>query len=188
VLAYAVEGNTNPALFSSVAVDPLTDVLTMTYAPGATGQATLTVAATDSGGLTTRSPLSVTVRANVPPPTDGGIAPDLRGDKLVVGRVVAKGSRKRARGIEGAQVFLDANGSGTLDVGEPVATTTAGGFYAFSGVAARKWRVRVTAPDGWTVAGRRARGGQRDVVLRARQRKAAKVKPLMLRPADVAAE
>ena len=58
-LTYAVVGNTNPGLFGSVTV---TDgVLTLAYAPNAVGAATLTVRATDTGGLSVEMPLAVTV-------------------------------------------------------------------------------------------------------------------------------
>jgi hypothetical protein len=60
-LAFAVVGNTNPALFSSTAITPANGRLTLDYAPGQTGQATLTVRATDTGGLFTEASFVVTV-------------------------------------------------------------------------------------------------------------------------------
>jgi Ca2+-binding RTX toxin-like protein len=58
-LTYSVTDKTNPALFGSVSVTG--GVLTFTPAPNANGSATLTVRATDSGGLTVDVPLAVTV-------------------------------------------------------------------------------------------------------------------------------
>ena len=54
-------GNTNPALFGSVSVSG--GVLTLAPAANASGSATLTVRATDSGGLWVESDLAVTVNA-----------------------------------------------------------------------------------------------------------------------------
>ena len=58
-LTYSVTDNSNPALFGSISVTG--GLLTFTPAPNANGNATLTVRATDSGGLTVDVPLSVTV-------------------------------------------------------------------------------------------------------------------------------
>jgi hypothetical protein len=60
-LAFAVVGNTNPGLFSSTAITPANGRLTLDYAPGQTGQATLTLRATDTGGLFTETSFVVTV-------------------------------------------------------------------------------------------------------------------------------
>jgi hypothetical protein len=60
-LVYTVVGNTNPALFQSTSVDNATDVLTLTGANGAEGVATVTIRATDSGGLFVEKTVDVTV-------------------------------------------------------------------------------------------------------------------------------
>ena len=63
LLTYSLTGNTNPSLFSSttISVTPAAGTLTLDYAPGQSGQATLTVRATDSGGLFTDASFLVTV-------------------------------------------------------------------------------------------------------------------------------
>ncbi len=58
-LTYAVVGNTNAGLFSAVTVTG--GVLRLTPAANASGPATLTVRATDAGGLTVQTTLAVTV-------------------------------------------------------------------------------------------------------------------------------
>ena len=60
-LTYTVTGDTNPSLFSSVAIDPSTGQLTLAYAPQAVGSSQLTVRATDSTGDYAEAPFSVTV-------------------------------------------------------------------------------------------------------------------------------
>jgi subtilisin family serine protease/Tol biopolymer transport system component len=54
-------------------------------------------------------------------------------------------------GLEGRQVYLDANGNGRFDDGEPSAVTDASGEYAFTDLPAETdYRVGVVVPDGWT--------------------------------------
>ena len=72
-LTYSVVGNTNPGLFGSVSVSG--GVLTLAYAPNANGSATVTVRATDTGGLSVDVPLSVTVSAVNDAPTSLGLPP-----------------------------------------------------------------------------------------------------------------
>ena len=62
-LQYAVIGNTNTSLFTSTPVNQLNGLLTLDYAPDANGSATLTVQATDTGGLSTSTSFVVTVTA-----------------------------------------------------------------------------------------------------------------------------
>jgi hypothetical protein len=64
-LVYTVTGDTNPALFDSVSIDPATGKLLLDYANGALGTSRLTVSATDGSGLSTSVAFDVTV---VPPP------------------------------------------------------------------------------------------------------------------------
>lgn len=199
-LAFAVTGNSNPGLFSSVSIDPATGVLTLAYAPGVTGVAALFVNATDTGGLSTRAIFNVRVRPYVPPPPpppdpgpgpvpDPGAGPQPpelpplpTGDKSVIGRLVGKVKKRKAAGLEGVQVFLDANANGALDSNEPRTTTGAGGFYAFTGLAAMRFTVLVTVPDGWQPGGKKGIGAVRPVFIKLKQRKPAKVKPLVLMP------
>ena len=70
-LVYAVVGNTNPGLFSSVSIAD--GVLTVAYVPNASGSATLTVRATDAGGLWVETPFSVTVNPVNDAPTSAGL-------------------------------------------------------------------------------------------------------------------
>jgi len=64
-LAYNVVGDTNSALFSSTSTDA-SGKLMLNYAPNQSGQATLTIRATDSGGLFVESSFTVTVRSGPP--------------------------------------------------------------------------------------------------------------------------
>jgi hypothetical protein len=49
-LTYSVTGNTNPALFTSIAIDPGAGTLTLAYAPAVAGESAVTVRATDRNG------------------------------------------------------------------------------------------------------------------------------------------
>ncbi len=62
-LTLLVTGNTNPALFSTLLIDPATGLLTLDYAANANGTATLTVQATDTGGLSVSQTFDVNVAA-----------------------------------------------------------------------------------------------------------------------------
>ena len=55
-LTYTVADVSNPALFSSVSIDPTSQLLTLNYAPGAFGTSYVTICGTDSLGLTARRP------------------------------------------------------------------------------------------------------------------------------------
>src|SRR5207253_3228412 len=65
-MTYSVAGETNPALFSSTTINPAAGTLTLDYAPGQVGQATITVRATDTRGLFTETSFVVSVAT--PPP------------------------------------------------------------------------------------------------------------------------
>jgi hypothetical protein len=60
-LVYSVVQNTNPSLFNSLAIDSSNN-LTLTFASGATGDAVLTIRATDSVGLIVDATLATHVR------------------------------------------------------------------------------------------------------------------------------
>ena len=62
-LTYTVTNNTNPALFTSTAIDGAAGTLTLDYAPSANGTADITVRATDTGGLWVETTFTVTVNA-----------------------------------------------------------------------------------------------------------------------------
>src|SRR5206468_1680357 len=62
-LTYTGTTNTSPSLFRSTAIDPATGVLTLSFAPDASGAADLTVRATDTGGLFVETTFAVTVAA-----------------------------------------------------------------------------------------------------------------------------
>jgi uncharacterized repeat protein (TIGR01451 family) len=50
----------------------------------------------------------------------------------------------------GIRVYLDGNANEARDASEPSATTDASGAYAFSGITARSWQVRVDLAAGWS--------------------------------------
>ncbi|HEX2085816.1 MAG TPA: SdrD B-like domain-containing protein [Solirubrobacteraceae bacterium] len=53
-------------------------------------------------------------------------------------------------GLAGRTVYLDADGDGVVDGGEPQTASAAGGGYAFTGLAPGTYRVRQVLPAGWT--------------------------------------
>jgi autotransporter-associated beta strand protein len=66
-LTYSVVGDTSPALFSSVSVNPSAHTLTLAYAPGAHGAAELTVEATNpQDGLSAETTFTVRSAATTP--------------------------------------------------------------------------------------------------------------------------
>ena len=187
-LTYSVRDNSNAALFSSVAANSATGMLTLMYAPGQSGEATLTIVATDASGLSVATPLNVTVRPAAPtpepvPPAGGGdFTPLPAGTKVVTGRLFTRApGHRRKVAAAGVAVFLDANGNGARDANEPVATSGADGVYAFSGLAAGRYQVRL-ADAAWqpaTPAGK----PPRPVIIPARRRKAVRARPMVLAPA-----
>ena len=61
LLVYTVTANTNPGLFSASLIDGVAGTLTLVYVPNASGSASITVRATDTGGLWVESTFDVTV-------------------------------------------------------------------------------------------------------------------------------
>jgi hypothetical protein len=70
-LQLSILGNTNPGL---VTTDLSGADLTLTYARGKYGTATITVGATDADGVSVRETIFVTVRPRPPAPTAGRVA------------------------------------------------------------------------------------------------------------------
>jgi hypothetical protein len=60
-LIYAIVANTNPGLFSATTMDGIAGTLSLGYVPDASGSASITVRATDTGGLWAESTFDVTV-------------------------------------------------------------------------------------------------------------------------------
>ena len=179
-LRFAVTGNSNPGLFSSVTVKA-DGTLTLDYAPAANGIAQLVVTATDTGGLSTASAFSVVVNSPgvvvppAPPPQPTG-QPAPPGPGSITGALFddADASGRRSKGeppLAGVRVFLDADGDGAFDVGETATTTGADGSFAITNLAAGVYRVRAEVPAG------RA-GGAADVIVRAKGRRPARLKPM----------
>ncbi len=71
-LVYTIQNNTNENLFTSVAID--SPNLVLDYAPNAFGQATITVRATDTGGLFAEATVKVVVAPVNDTPTTSGIS------------------------------------------------------------------------------------------------------------------
>jgi hypothetical protein len=67
-LTYAISGNTAPGLFSSVSINQSTGQLTIASASGVSGRANISVTATDSGGVSTRSSIPIDVGYDNQPP------------------------------------------------------------------------------------------------------------------------
>lgn len=67
-LTYSISSQTNGGLFDSVSINPASGDLSLNAAASGSGRSTITIAATDSGGLTVESSLTVDVdRINQPP-------------------------------------------------------------------------------------------------------------------------
>ncbi|QDT51611.1 Calx-beta domain protein [Symmachiella dynata] len=62
-LDFEITANSNASLFASVMIDPTTGQLTLDYAPNANGSSTITVQATDTGGLSVSQTFNVDVAA-----------------------------------------------------------------------------------------------------------------------------
>jgi hypothetical protein len=198
-LYYGLIGNTNVGLFSAVMIDNVTGLLTLDYAPGASGAATLTVRATDTGGASVQAAFNVTVRPVAPTPGPGptpdptpastptpnpnpvGSPPVALGNGALAGRLLTKARRRKPAGLPGVVVFIDTNLNGGWDADELSATTDAAGSYAFTGLAPGRYRVRAATPAGYELLGARRDGGLRNAVVKVKQRKPAKVKPLVLK-------
>lgn len=54
------------------------------------------------------------------------------------------------QGLEGRTVFIDANGTGALEVGEAYTSSLADGSYKFTGLTPGTYRLRQVVPVGWT--------------------------------------
>jgi hypothetical protein len=67
-LTYSIVSNDNPSLFNSTSIDQSTQELVVNAADGASGQATITVRATDPGGLSVDSLVTVDVNYQNQPP------------------------------------------------------------------------------------------------------------------------
>jgi hypothetical protein len=52
--------------------------------------------------------------------------------------------------LSGWTVYLDTNGNGTLDSGEPTAVSGSNGYYAFTDLAAGTYTVREVVQAGWS--------------------------------------
>jgi hypothetical protein len=190
-------GNTNAHLFDAISVDAATGLLTLDYAAGASGSAVLIVRATDSAGAYIDAAFHVTVRPGAAPPPapepgpgpgTGGeptTPPAATGTAVLTGRLLQKMGRRKA-GAAGVAVFLDADDDGVFDAGEATATTAADGSYAFTGLAAGKYHVQLADGSGWRVAPRRnqARIAARPVLVRPRQRRAGRIKPLVVQAVE----
>jgi Leucine-rich repeat (LRR) protein len=61
-LLVAVDSNTNPSLFDAIAIDPVTHLMTVDFAPNRYGEADITLSATDSGGLSVEVIVQITVQ------------------------------------------------------------------------------------------------------------------------------
>ena len=76
-LAFTIQSNDRPELFRSLALDEDTGILTIAYAPYISGQATVTVVATDLEGATVSLPLITTLPEPAAPTITAGGPPDV---------------------------------------------------------------------------------------------------------------
>ena len=76
-LTYTVADVSNPALFSSVSIDPTSQLLTLNYAPGAFGTSYVTICGTDSLGLSAQTTFAVRSAANVAAISGLSITPEI---------------------------------------------------------------------------------------------------------------
>ncbi len=116
-LTYAIAGNTTPALFDNISIDPATGTLILNYAAAGVGTSNITVSATDTGGLSVETTFTVTVNEDVPPP-DGPI------------RIEAESYIKGTNGVEYFDKTVGSSGGApgfTDDV--DVFVNPSGGFY-----------------------------------------------------------
>ncbi|WP_404789623.1 DUF4347 domain-containing protein [Altericista sp. CCNU0014] len=115
-LTYTIAGNTNPALFDAIAINPATGALTLDYTAAGTGNSNITVRATDPAGLFAETTFGVTVNGVVPP--GGNIR--IEAESYTKGANGVAYLDKTAGNIGGAPGFTD-------DV--DVFVNPAGGFY-----------------------------------------------------------
>ena len=123
---YQLIGNTNVALFGGVMIDDATGLMTLDYAPGASGVATLTVKATDTPGASVQTSFNVTVRpaaaptpgpdpvptpdptpVPVPNPNPVGSPPVPLSSGSFAGKLLTKAKGRRKAGLAGVLVFID---------------------------------------------------------------------------------
>jgi hypothetical protein len=72
-LTYSIIFNDNPALFDGLSIDPSTDALVVNAASGTSGRAQITVRATDAGGLSVDTVITVDVNYENQPPLITGL-------------------------------------------------------------------------------------------------------------------
>src|SRR5262249_38178629 len=83
-LSYSVSSASNPALFTATTVNATTDELRLDYAPGAFGTSTVTVRATDTGGLFVDSTFTVTISPDLGP-RNARVGPEFRVNTYTAG-------------------------------------------------------------------------------------------------------
>jgi hypothetical protein len=81
-LTYSIAGNTAASLFDDVTINSSTGELTLNAKSSVSGVATVTVSATDSSGISTRSSLSIDVGGYNQPPTISVVTPEDLGNDL----------------------------------------------------------------------------------------------------------
>ena len=63
----------------------------------------------------------------------------------------AHATLETSRGLQGWTVFIDTNGNGTYNSGEPTATTDANGNYAFGALAPGRYSIGLVKKSGWSL-------------------------------------
>ena len=146
-LTYTVTTNTNPALFTSTAIDGVAGTLTLDYAANQSGMADITVRATDTGGLWVETTFTVTVNPfnDAPVARPDGVHLSFDGDDFI--QVADDPSLQMTNNVT-MEAWINHSGSGS---GSQVIVNKEGeyemGITADTGEI--KWAIADTVPT-WT--------------------------------------
>jgi hypothetical protein len=143
---------------AGLSLNPSTGLLSGT--PTTAGSFSFTLMVTDAAGAVVTQTFTLPVQS--PPPVVGTLTGTVFFDPTVTGNPTANEAL-----LPGVTVFVDLNGNGVLDSGEPSASTDANGVYSIPNLAAGSYTVRVVSTPG--VAFTVPAGGVASVTLAAGQ-------------------